>query len=388
MSFSKLPLSIVQIVRDIGPSGGINGVAYNLDIQFKRKGVEAQAFTLGKVKKESMAKSVFFSKIKLMKEVVQFTVFGTFRARKQFLKSNDQSVVLCHADVLYGDVYVNHGLHLAMLRRSKNRFRIIVRNPFHLFLLLREWLRFYFNIHSVIVCFSDREKLELLEVYPKIKSEVAVIPNGIDLDIYRPGPPQDNCNLRLSFGLGLEDLCLVFVGHEFDRKGLKFVIEALALLPNHVKLVVVGGGSQSKIEQYKKIAEKLAVENRVKFLGQRSDVASLLNMCDLFVLPSFYETWALVGVESMACGLPVLMCPVGGITEYLHDGHNGFEITRDSKDIAEKVKHFINNPSAMNSMGEKAISTAKKYAWSSVADSYIALFRKIGCDKRNRANRE
>ncbi|NRB56826.1 MAG: glycosyltransferase family 4 protein [Salinicola sp.] len=387
MNFSKLPLSIVQIVRDIGPGGGINGVAYNLGIQFKKKGIETQNLTLGKAKKEPMGRSIFFSKIKLMKEVVQFTVFGTFRARKRFLKSSDQSVVLCHADVLYGDVYVNHGLHLAMLRRSENRFRIIVRNPFHLFLLLREWLRFYFNIHSVIVCFSDREKRELLEVYPKIKSEVVVIPNGIDLDIYRPGPPQDNCDLRLSFGLGLEDLCLVFVGHEFDRKGLKLVIEALALLPNHVKLVVVGGGSQSKIDQYKKIAEKLAVENRVKFLGQRSDVASLLNMCDLFVLPSFYETWALVGVESMACGLPVLMCPVGGITEYLHDGHNGFEITRDPKDIADKVKYFIDVPSAVSRMGEKAISTAKKYAWSSVADSYIALFSKIGCDKLNRANR-
>lgn len=86
MNFSKLPLSIVQIVSDIGPGGGINGVAYNLGIQFKRKGIETQNLTLGKAKKEPMGRSIFFSKIKLMKEVVQFTVFGTFRARRRFLK--------------------------------------------------------------------------------------------------------------------------------------------------------------------------------------------------------------------------------------------------------------------------------------------------------------
>ena len=89
-------------------------------------------------------------------------------------------------------------------------------------------------------------------------------------------------------------------------------------------LLVVGGDSSAP---FKRIAEQLGVSERVIFAGSRTDLPRIYPAADAFVLPTLYETFALVCLEAMASGLPVLAGSVGGIEDYLRDGENDFSLS-------------------------------------------------------------
>jgi glycosyltransferase involved in cell wall biosynthesis len=231
--------------------------------------------------------------------------------------------------------------------------------------------------------FSEYEKKIFADVYPSTAKRLRVIPNGVDVTRF---DVRDDWRTRARERLALvdSDFSMIFIGHEFDRKGLSFVIEALLGLPDHVRLIVVGGAEYMQ-RKYGQLARDLGVDARVAFLGVRGDVEQLLNAADAFVLPTFYEAWPLVGLEAMACGTPALMTPVGGITECLANGENGFFIKRDPKDIAEKVKTLMDDPELLRNMRSNARETALKYSWDKVAEQYLDLIKEVAEEKAGRA---
>jgi glycosyltransferase involved in cell wall biosynthesis len=95
------------------------------------------------------------------------------------------------------------------------------------------------------------------------------------------------------------------------------------------------------------------------------------------VLPTLYETFALVCLEAMASGLPVLAAPVGGIEDYLIDGENGLHIQRDSEDIALKLDRVLNDAALHGRLRESGLATAKNYSWEKVAKQYLSLFNEL-----------
>ncbi|HDV3082699.1 TPA: glycosyltransferase family 4 protein, partial [Escherichia coli] len=177
----------------------------------------------------------------------------------------------------------------------------------------------------------------------------------------------------------IDDHCfnIIFVGHEFERKGLKFIIESLTLLPEQVKLNVVGGAGSNQ-KKYEDLAKQLHVSHRVKFWGTLlgEQLVQLYHRSHVFALPSSYEAWPLVGLESMSCGLPVLMTRVGGIPEYLSDGYNGYFINISSEDIAEKIMLLINNVDKYSSLSLNARNTAMQHSWNVGAEKYLDIIKK------------
>jgi UDP-glucose:(heptosyl)LPS alpha-1,3-glucosyltransferase len=143
-------------------------------------------------------------------------------------------------------------------------------------------------------------------------------------------------------------------------------------------LLVVGG---DKVAPYKRLAEQLGVSDRVIFAGARSDLPRIYPAADLFVLPTLYETFALVCLEAMASGLPVLASPVGGIEDYLIDGDNGFHIRRDSGDIAAKLDRVLSDPSLCARVRERGLATARDYAWDKIARQYLRLFDELMAER-------
>ena len=128
---------------------------------------------------------------------------------------------------------------------------------------------------------------------------------------------------------------------------------------------------------FKRLAEQLGVSDRVIFAGARSDLPTIYPAADAFVLPTLYETFALVCLEAMASGLPVLASPVGGIEDYLRDGENGLHIQRDPKEIAAKLDQLLNDRELHARLREAGIATAKKYEWKKVAQQYLSLFDEL-----------
>jgi UDP-glucose:(heptosyl)LPS alpha-1,3-glucosyltransferase len=225
--------------------------------------------------------------------------------------------------------------------------------------------------YRMFVAVSPRVKTELQHHYSVPASRIRVIPNGIDLERFKCDAEAGQA-IRREFNIPAQAKLLLFVGHEFRRKGLAHAIGALERLDSDVRLLVVGSDNPAP---YLKLA-KSAVD-RLIFTGARSDLPAFYAAADAFVLPTAYETFSLVCMEAMACGVPVFATPVGGIEDYLRDGVNGYQIRMDADDIAGKINAAFADPELMRRLRDGARATALQYGWDHVGLQYIDLLKQI-----------
>ena len=205
------------------------------------------------------------------------------------------------------------------------------------------------------------------------------IPNGIDTDTFTPPTAEQRVAARAKYGLR-DEFVVVYIGHEFDRKRLDLCIRALPHTDRRIILRVIGGRGASR-STYEKLARDLGVGDRVRFWGTRSDVASFLRIGDCFLLPSDYEAWPLVVLEALACGLPVIMTPVGCALHVIHDGRTGFIVGAGQGDvaleIAERIGWIARDDRLLSDMRGYARAEAEKYAWPRIVDRYYEVIRSV-----------
>lgn len=232
---------------------------------------------------------------------------------------------------------------------------------------------------DAVVCVSEGLAEEVREQFPKLAGSVLTIHNGVDLDAFAPGVRREQARATRA-GLGLDDSQLVaaFVGSEWERKGLEPVIRALVLAPEWT-LVVAGGGDRAR---YRELAEGLGVGRRVRWLGVTADVQPIYELSDAFVLPSDYETFSLVTFEAAASGLPILATPVSGVSELIEDGRNGFLISRDPGEIAERLEQLAGAPELRARLGAAARQSALEYSWARMVQGHHDLYARLAARSR------
>ena len=177
--------------------------------------------------------------------------------------------------------------------------------------------------------------------------------------------------------LGLQNcFTLLFVGHEFDRKGLIYILEALQQLPEKVVLLVVGG-NKALIKNYAQKAQRLGVASRVKWLGVQTEAEKFYNAADAFVMPTAAESWGLAAIEALSCGLPILVTPVIGIKDFLQEGHNGFFVKQESENIASRVQTLMSDGLLYEKLKNNARASISQYSWQVISKQYLTLLH--GC---------
>lgn len=192
--------------------------------------------------------------------------------------------------------------------------------------------------------------------------EIAVIYNGINLEEFYPLDP----NMKKRHG----NLRLISTGRLIERKGYRYLIEALAGIPD-VELFLIGDGNLKA--ELTALASKLKV--KVNFLGKVSHelVPQYLREADLFVLPSLNEGMSNALLEAMACGLPVIATDTGG-SEELIDG-NGYVVRKgSSRELREAIDRFKASPELVASMGIRSRELAGKMSWQNVAAAYLRIY--------------
>lgn len=373
-STATRPARIVQIVPEVRIGSGVEAVAFHLEQQWQKLGVSTARFTLADAAGGWLPAPGpgVRGKIVLAARVVWFSTVGTVLARRMLAAQPPGTVSVCHNDVLAGDIYVNHGLVAAAMKARGNAWFRIARNPLHLFVLLRDAVRFAGSTHHAVINLCGAEQTAIAQIYRKIRPQTAVIGNGVDVERYRPDAAA-RARVRSSLGLADDTAVGVFVGHEFDRKGLPLVLEAMRGLPNFQLLVI--GGTPDLIAKATEAATVLGVHERVRFLGRQPDVRPYLHAADVFVFPSAYESYGLVILEALACGVPVVATGVGCVPDVVRDGVNGAIVDADADAVRAGVRRVLKLDAAARAAAAR--SAAADNSWESIAQQYINLLRTI-----------
>ena len=155
------------------------------------------------------------------------------------------------------------------------------------------------------------------------KNKIHVIPNGVDTKRFRSNPAARD---RLRRGLGLQgQFAWLAVGRFETVKDYPTMIEAFACArkrKNDIVLLLVGQGALE--DTCRKLAVDLGLENSIRFLGLRDDVAELMNAADAFVMSSLWEGLSMALLEAAASGLPIVATDVGGNNEIVSQDLGGY----------------------------------------------------------------
>ena len=186
----------------------------------------------------------------------------------------------------------------------------------------------------ITVCQALKDRLIRLGID---ENKITVLRNGVDLEMFQPGP--DRISARCSLQAG--EKMLLSVGGLIPLKGHDLIIRALTSLPGFRLLIAGEGPAQRQLE---KLAASLGLTERVTFLGRvgHHELARFYGAADALVLASSREGWPNVLLEAMACGTPVIATNVGGIPEVITRPEAGILATeRTSESIAAAIKELF-----------------------------------------------
>jgi glycosyltransferase involved in cell wall biosynthesis/GT2 family glycosyltransferase len=211
---------------------------------------------------------------------------------------------------------------------------------------------------------------EVETFYPGIETTTTV--NGVDHDHFRP----DDASRQLRGEMGVDDeTCVaVFVGGDWDRKGLAVAIEGLAHARRQgvaVQLWVVGPGDRPR---YEGLAARAGVAADVRFLGHQGDTRRFYQGADIFVLPTLYETFCLAAFEAAACGLPVIVTAVHGAGDLVGEDAAGVRVERTPVAVGAAITRLAADPGLRASLGEAARRRSLEFTWARSVDAVLASY--------------
>ena len=220
-----------------------------------------------------------------------------------------------------------------------------------------------------VIAATVLEKNQLTQHYGAAPGKVSVIPCGVNRQRFQPDSRQ-TARRRL----GLDDAALIlYVGRLEPLKGLDRVIRALPLLGGPVRLMVVGGDARGRLEEarLKELAVELGVAGSIDFIGSVDHAAlpDYYRAADVSVVPSHYESFGLVALESLASGTPVVAGDVGIMGRVIRDGENGYLLPDTStQSLAACLGAVLGEEMAL-STPDTISATVADYGWDIVAAS-------------------
>ncbi|HEY2992740.1 MAG TPA: glycosyltransferase [Methylomirabilota bacterium] len=227
------------------------------------------------------------------------------------------------------------------------------------------------------------ERAHLVSQYGADPARIAVIPCGVDTELFAPG---DRRAARAELGLG-EDPRLLYVGRQSPIKGLETLLDAMARLRaggTPARLSIVGGDADEPLDGHEAaLRERLArlgLGDAVTFVGAQPQdrLPAWYNAADVTVLPSYYESFGMVALEAMACGSPVVASRVGGLQTTVRDRVTGLLVPdHDPAALADALGRLLDDDDLRWRLGREGVRWAAQHRWPCVAEAvcreYAAL---------------
>jgi L-malate glycosyltransferase len=359
--------------------GGSGALATELGLELARRGHEVHFITYASpFRLRGYAERVYFHEVE--------TTMGRYPLFEHYpytlaLASKQHEVALREKlDVLHVHYAIPHAttawLAKAMLGGEGRGLKVITTLHGTDITLVGQESSFYaitkFSIEQsdLVSAVSAYLRDETYRAFGCVSCDVKVIPNFVNLGEYHPDPA------RHWEGLAPEGhRRIMHVSNFREVKRVKDVVRVFARIRRAMPatLVMVGDGPERPDAESE--AQELGVAADVKFLGRLDSVASLLQGCELFLLPSTTESFGLAALEAMACGAVVVATRVGGLPEVIDDGASGIlEPVGSVEAMGRRSVDLLREPNALAAMRAAAIARAQEFSADRIVPMYEALY--------------
>ena len=235
-----------------------------------------------------------------------------------------------------------------------------------------------------LVANTSAEASQLVDLYDADPRTVAVVPPGVDLEVFTPG---DSRAARRRLGIAADAHLLLFVGRIQPLKAPDILLRAAAEmlrrspeLRHNLVVAIVGGPSGSGLahpEHLGKLASSLGISDVTQFAPPASQdkLADWYRAADVTVVPSYNESFGLVAVESQACGTPVVAASVGGLRTAVADGVSGLLVDgHNPGDYAAVLTELLQQPQLRADLSAGALAHAKQFGWETTARATLDVY--------------
>ncbi|WP_121966439.1 glycosyltransferase [Myroides sp. N17-2] len=229
--------------------------------------------------------------------------------------------------------------------------------------------RMIYACYGKVICITKEVMSTLSNKLNLPDKKLLVVENGVNLVSIESSIP----TIRKDLGFSDEDRLLIMVAGFRQQKDQDTIIRTLKHLPSEYKLLLVGDGERRNV--LTSLVNDLSLTERVSFLGIRSDVYSLMKMCDIVILSSHWEGFGLVAVEAMASGIPLIASNVEGLAQVVEGGGLLFE-KGDVKDLKEKIQ-ILEVGEVYNQVSDSCLEKSKQYDLNVMVDKLIEIYEAV-----------
>lgn len=360
-------MKILHIISS--PSaGGAEVYVKDLSIEMKKKGNEVFILFLNTAKdigRDQNYENNFLNELSNNKISYDFIgykarkniLFGIKRIRELTDKINPD---ITHCHLYYAAFYTFFTKNKKIIYTHHN-IKLGINKVFYKLLDLR--------IHTYIgICYACYNLLNNIT-----QKQVIQIDNAVNINRLSP----KTLNTQKPNNL----IKILVVGRLSKQKNLDLLIKSLKYIKNKNILVELAGEGPEK-KYLEDLVKQLSLINEVKFLGNQTNIPSLLKNADIFAMSSSWEGLPIALIEATLSGLPCIVTNVGGCAEVIHQALNGIVIenTQDPKIYAEGLIKLIESAELRKQFSENAINHSKKYNIISSVTLHLNLYKEILTD--------
>ncbi len=365
----KKRLRIAIVIKNFVATGGAERYAVETAMRILEKGhkIDLYARTID----SSLTKGMTVFKVPdKMKFSSVLSLYSFSSISSKLLTGKAYDVIHSHDKGCQGHLST---LHTFSFKRGMRDMSLLKRiNDFGL--SPRAWLYIHLEKRQIdsgrLAAVSEVIKTDIQESHNR-KHDISIITPGVDIEKFSPEKIYAmRDKVRKEERVAPDEIVVLFVGSEFKRKGLDFVIPALG---KKMKLFVVG--RKERMPHYKKLAEQYDLSDQIVFTGLTEDILRYYALADIVVLPSVSEAFGMTVLEGMACGLPVITSRAAGCASLVKTGYNGF-VFSDPGQLPGILK-TMRNKEVRIKIGTRARQKAEDHTWDETAYQYERLYYEI-----------
>lgn len=263
----------------------------------------------------------------------------------------------------------DEGINLPMITTLHGTDITLVGNhPFY-----KTAVTFSINKSDFVTSVSESLKADTLKLF-KIKNEIQVIPNFIELDKHEV---EAVTSCRRSVMADENERIITHISNFRKVKRIPDVIQIFYKIQQQIpaKLMMVGDGPEKEKAEY--LCQELGILDKVIFFGNSNEIDKILSYTDLFLLPSETESFGLAALEAMAWSVPVISSNSGGLPEVNFDGVSGYlSNTGQIEEMAENALKILKDNATLNKFKENALAVAKQFDIENILPLYEELYHK------------